>query len=97
MSVITACLPTYGPLLKVLGPFNLLQSIRDIFSTHGRSLLTRSSKSGYNLDEANTGSEGSKVYFTNAVKAEERESHTVTGSSMGERSLELQDIERQER
>ena len=59
--------------------------------------MTRSSKSGYNLDEANTGSEGSKVYFTNAVKAEERESHTVTGSSMGERSLELQDIERQER
>ena len=97
MSVVTACLPTYGPLLKGVAPFNLLQSIRDIFSSRGRSLLTRSSKSGFNLDEANNGSLGSKVYFTNPDKAEETESHVVTGHSMGGRSVELQDIERQER
>lgn len=98
MAVITACLPTYGPLFKGgRSTESLIHSIRAALSSRGKSLFSNSSKSTFasSSEKGRSESSDSRVHITSENKGTRRDQYEMMGSSVGNEFVDRRDLEAQ--
>ena len=97
MAVITACLPTYGPLIRGgRSADSLIHSIRVVISSRGKSLFSSSSKSTFeSSDKTRTESSDSQEHMTQENNGTKRDRYEMMGSSGSTEFKDHRDLEAQ--
>lgn len=97
MAVITACLPTYGPLLKGgRSTESLIHSIRVAFASRGKSLFSNPSKLTFaSSQKAQSEPSDSHVHVASEENGTRRDRYEMMGKSIGNDFVDRGDLEAQ--